>query len=292
MPRKKLSKEIVNQRITDRGIVLEGDYLGARVKALFRCSENHRWMAPPSSVMRGNGCTQCSIRRFQLERSFTKEIVNQRLVDAGRTERLIGEYTNSQTKAEFACEYGHTWFAIPNNVLQGHGCPHCAGWTPLSKEIVNQRLIDAGRTERLTGNYVNHCTKTEFTCEDGHTWLATPNSVLGGRGCPHCAEYGFNPNKPATLYYLRIDSEHGPLWKVGITNRTVEARFKLNLRQITVIMTRQYLLGFLAREVEQEILSKYKHLRYKGPEVLCTGGNTELFVEDVLGLDKGGWQAV
>jgi thiol-disulfide isomerase/thioredoxin len=87
----------------------------------------------------------------------------------------------------FECGEEHIWAANPGNVLLGTGCPHCAGTVPILKEVVIQRLKDAGRTIRMVGEYVKASTRTEFECDKGHTWVTTPEAVMGGTGCPDCA---------------------------------------------------------------------------------------------------------
>ena len=40
--------------------------------------------------------------------------------------------------------------------------------------------------------------KQLWTCNEGHNWNATIKSQsIAQTGCPSCAEYGFNPDKPA-----------------------------------------------------------------------------------------------
>jgi len=69
-----LSKEIINERIADRGLELLGKYTNTLSKTLFQCSKGHTWEATPGNVMGGTGCPRCSGRE-----PLTKEIVNQRI---------------------------------------------------------------------------------------------------------------------------------------------------------------------------------------------------------------------
>lgn len=118
---------------------------------------------------------------------LTKEIVNARLKRAGRNVHMIGEYVSTQEKSEFVCELGHKWLATPSSVMSGHGCPHCSKNAKLSKESVNSKLESQGSEIRLVGDYVNARTKTEFICENGHSWMTVPHNVLSGANCPHCS---------------------------------------------------------------------------------------------------------
>jgi hypothetical protein len=89
------------------------------------------------------------------------------------------------------------------------------------------------------------------------------------------------------LYYLKVHTDACTLYKVGITNRTVQTRFTLSdLKLIEVIWVKTFSIGEDAHREESLILQKFAHLRYKGEPVL-TSGNTELFTEDVLAGYQG-----
>lgn len=121
-----------------------------------------------------------------MPKALTKDVVNSRLAADGRDVILVGEYINASTKSEFTCCYGHSWEARPGCVLSGDGCPHCSGRAKLSIDIVNDRLISIVSDARLTGEYVNALTKSEFKCSKGHFWHALPSNVMKGHGCPEC----------------------------------------------------------------------------------------------------------
>ena len=120
MGTKRLTKEIVNERIKDRGFELIGEYITNKKPVLFRCPNNHTWMTRPDDVLRGHGCPKCS-RNFPL----TKEDVNERIKDRGI--ELIGELVTTDIHSVFLCANGHTWIPTPNSVLKGSGCPVCCG---------------------------------------------------------------------------------------------------------------------------------------------------------------------
>jgi hypothetical protein len=69
--------------------------------------------------MRRTGCAICSGKA-----DLTREIVNQRINDRGYV--MVGEYTTGRVKTEFSAGE-HIWSASPQNVMKGHGCPHCKG---------------------------------------------------------------------------------------------------------------------------------------------------------------------
>ena len=272
-----LTKEIINERLSSRGIKQIGDYDGARTKTMFRCKQGHEWSSTPDNVTRGSGCPYCAGTA-----KLTKEIVNERISDRGI--EMVGEYINIDTRATFRCEYGHEWETIPDGVIAGNGCPICSGTAPLSKEIVNERIT--GRGFKMISDYINTATKTTFRCDKGHEWNAKPSNIMHGQGCPTCAEYGFKREKPAILYYLRIDTRNQTLYKIGITNRTVEARFIGDMDKITILNIKYFDQGGDAYKQEQEIIKNFSEYHYSGGDVILSkGGNTELFTKDILGLD-------
>ena len=270
-----LTKEIVNARIAERGIELVGDYVTVNTRATFACAEGHQWDAAPGSVMAGNRCPHCAGKA-----RVTKEIVNERIADRGI--KVIGELVGSHTKATFECAEGHQWETTPNSVMAGCGCPSCAD-RALTKEIVNARIAERGI--ELVGDYVTVNTRATFACAEGHQWDATPSNIMTGRGCPSCADYGFDANAPAIVYYLKVEADE-TYYKIGITNNTVELRFGVaDMKKITVLETVDFEVGADARAFEGDILKTYAKHRAEDVNVLTKGGNTELFTVDVLNLD-------
>jgi hypothetical protein len=194
MPRKRLTKQIVNNRLEDRGIVLLDEYVRQTVKARFQCTCGHVWAARPNNVLSGKGCPKCGKLSAAKKMRLPQETVRKRLADRGIS--LIGEYLGTQTKTLFKCSKGHTWKTTPNSVLRGSGCPQCYGTNhPLTKEIVNERIADRRLT--LLGEYMGAHVSTLFQCNEGHTWLARPNNILQGKNCPHCD--GQFPLSPETV---------------------------------------------------------------------------------------------
>jgi len=97
---------------------------------------------------------------------------------------------------------------------------------------------------------------------------------------------GYQPTKPGTLYYLKIQRENHPtLYKIGITNYTVKRRFGSDMKYITIINEERFQDGSIAAEKELEILRKYKEDKYIGEPIL-KDGNSELFKKDILRLDS------
>lgn len=96
--------------------------------------------------------------------------------------------------------------------------------------------------------------------------------------------YGFQKDKPAILYYLKIEHRIGTFFKIGITNRTIEQRFcNDDLNNITILKTINFDRGIDCKQKEKSILTMHENHRYKGGDSILKNGNTELFTKDVMG---------
>ena len=89
---------------------------------------------------------------------------------------------------------GKEWVTRPCDIMQGKGCPMCAGlrrWT--SEERIEQinRLEDIEFISWVDG-YKNSYSKANVRCKiDGFEWSATANNLVNTRsGCPTCARLG------------------------------------------------------------------------------------------------------
>jgi hypothetical protein len=218
----------------------------------------------------------------------THEEVERMYREEGYT--LLTRYKNSNTKVKYRCPEGHERWAVASSFKQGHRCLHCAGKI-VTQEQVEELFVKQGY--KTLSKYQNSKTPIEFICPENHRHKITYTSFKQGQRCAYCAEYGFNPDKPGTLYYIAFyHPEHldefgniAPLYKIGVTNRTVQERFEREPTPYRIIHTESYLFGFLAYEKEQRILAQHAAHKYTGANLLVSG-NTELFTTDILNLDK------
>ena len=106
--------------------------------------------------------------------------------------------------------------------------------------------------------------KLSWICNEGHTWDAVLASRTGKdkRGCPICAEHGFNPEQPAWFYLMSRNGEQ----QFGISN---------NLR----------------RRFQEHALKGWKEMDktgpYPGKEVLETESKLKTWLKKEVGLITG-----
>ena len=80
-----------------------------------------------------------------------------------------------------------------------------AEWHPTKNGTLDMATVSAGARKTVW-----------WLCENGHEWKAALFKRSTGQGCPTCATFGFDPNKPAILYF--IANKELAARKVGITN--------------------------------------------------------------------------
>ena len=190
----KLTKEIVNSRILDRGIQLIGEYSGNNMNTDFQCKCGNIWSARPGNIMSNRGCPVCSIKIMADKQRLSKEIVNSRILDRGI--QLIGEYIDAKIKTNFQCECGHLWSTTSDSIMSGCGCPSCAayGFNPGRPAwiyiLIFANFIKYGITNDLDRRLKDHLKNGEYTValsklyEDGsiaQNWERDIKIIFGGR---------------------------------------------------------------------------------------------------------------
>ena len=215
-------------------------------------------------------------------RAKTNEEYDNELLEIESPAFRVEDYISNNVPILHECIEGHTWKARPTHILNGSGCPVCSGNTRRTqKEYEN--LVPF----KVLELYVNKETPILHECSKGHQWRARPGHVIRGSGCPTCCTAGFKRDEPAILYYIKIVKDNLIYYKIGVSNRTIEKRFSADTdKTITVLSITDYALGLEAEKEEQAILEKYKSFRVTVEGFLKSGGNTELFEEDILGLDN------
>lgn len=103
---------------------------------------------------------------------------------------VIGTYVNSSTKIEFKClKCNHIWSAVPNSLVQGHGCPACAN----NQKKTQQRFVSEMRSFNpyieILEEYKTATTPLRVKCVIcGYEWESKPFRLLNGAQCQNCTK--------------------------------------------------------------------------------------------------------
>ena len=124
---------------------------------------------------------------LQARRKTTK-VFSEQLALINPQIEVIGEYKNSATKIKVKCnKCDYLWESTPSNLLQGYGCPNCAGMTRTT-ESFKKEIENINPNIQVLGEYKNNKTKVRCECKIcGNNWFAIPSSLLRGSGCSSCA---------------------------------------------------------------------------------------------------------
>ncbi|MCP4132566.1 MAG: hypothetical protein GY754_16465 [bacterium] len=174
-------REIARKR---GGKCLSEKYINTHTKLTWQCKEGHTWEAIPNNVKIGKWCPDC----FGTKKSTILEMREMARKRGGKC--LSEKYINTKTKLKWQCKEGHTWMALPSNVVKGTWCLECSGKRkPTISEM--KKLARSRGGKCLSNEYINGETKLTWQCKDGHIWKATPRVIRCGSWCPECRK-----NKP------------------------------------------------------------------------------------------------
>lgn len=269
-------------------------YINSDSKVVICCKEHGEFEQKAANHLQGKGCIKCGITKSALAKVKTQIQFIEEVSRIHNNKYLYQDtkYTGIENKIIIICPVHGKFEIRAQNHMQGHGCQMCRNDTVISKlrtkeKDVLLRFIEVhnNKYDYSKVQHIDMTTPVTILCKEHGEFKQIPVAHISGQGCPSCAKTGFDNNKPAILYYLKITTDKGKvLYKIGITNRTVNERFSLtDLKKIEIIKQKLYENGQDAYNWEQKILKKYKKYKYKGPKVLDSG-NTELFTEDVLAL--------
>jgi hypothetical protein len=274
--------------IEDLGMRLVGTQ-GRRYKfGLYECPSCLKHFEVATSDVNRGSTTKCSgcAWKAQATKAGLTVISRFKEVHGGSYSYERVNYVNSRAKVSITCPVHGEFLQTPKKHLGGQGCPKCviAAKVAEAKATVIWRfmVVHGDKYEYSLVNYVHSKAKVQITCQTHGEFLQTPNAHLKGAGCPKCAEYGFQRTKPGVLYYLKITTADQVLYKIGITNRTVQERYQIkDLDIATILFTKYFESGEDCYNEEQRILKEFYEFRYIGLPVLSSG-NTEMFVKDIL----------
>jgi len=267
-------------------------YTNSRAKMKIKCLEcNNIFEQKAINHYRGQGCPNCSKKKNPMTNN---EFLKKAKAIHENTFEYLSEYEKGKHIRIQCKKCQHEFKQLPGNHLSGHGCPNCkklnAGITQVMThdEFLKRSYKIHGNSFEYLTKYTRSKTKIKIKCQYCQSiFEQRPNNHLQGQGCPNCSKNGFNFDKPATLYYIYDPQED--LYKIGITNKTIEERFGKEFcsNRAIAILEQKHDKGIDAYQDEQEILKNFDYARCinnSWPKYL--GGSTEFFKWNILGLEK------
>lgn len=187
--RKKLSKShedfLKEMKSSGLDITIIGYYENNRTPIECKCNIcGYEWKPIPDSLQRGSGCPKCAGKMQKTNEEFLKEIS---IVNSNVT--IMSPYIKSDVKVLCECTVcKYKWKTLPSSLLQGSGCPKCAGNMRKTHSTFVKEIVEKEVPVRVLGKYINQKTKIEVECvKCGYIWFANPDNLLNGHGCLRCA---------------------------------------------------------------------------------------------------------
>lgn len=193
-----------NEYILDNIEYVKGNkcyiYPECRKHGIFRIRYDH--------FLNGHGCKKCSFEKLsKLKNSTTEEFIEKlNNIAPNKFDTSKVDYKNAITdiilicheKDEFGNEHGE-FITTPNRVLEGEGCPKCAGRyvydTNSFIERVKNKFNDIEHIDFSQFEYKGSRVKSTFICHkkdnmgnEHGKFEMTPNNFLQGKRCPKCAK--------------------------------------------------------------------------------------------------------
>ena len=203
-PKKHTIQDMQDLAESRQGKCLSKKYVNNRTKLKWKCSENHKWTAPPAGVTKGKWCSKCAVN---LRRHSIEKMQVQAEKHGGRC--LSKKYINSKTKLKWKCDKGHRFDASPNHIIQGRWCPTC-GYKKAAESRTKpfERYKVFAKKKRgkcISDSCSNNLEKLVWECRKGHQWKATPNDVCNhGTWCPVCANKKMSRNRMLSLEDMHV----------------------------------------------------------------------------------------
>ena len=142
------------------------------------------------------------------------------------TIKIIGRYTANKTKISVKCTMcGYVWSTTPAMLLKGKGCISCAGLKKKTTEEFTEQLTSISPSIEVQGEYFNASTKIKVKNKEcGHSWYATPNSLLRGSNCPKCAG---NVKKTHNQFLKELEEVNS---NITVVDEYIDAKTKIEIR--------------------------------------------------------------
>lgn len=172
--------------IADYCIISSKKYIGIEM-ALLELS-NYIDIHPPFHVQKD----VYEIRNAYLSSEYMKQSTAY-FVDRMKTINpnitVLGEYTRNNDPIQVQCNTCmYIWSAVPNHLLNGHGCPQCNGKNPYSHSEFVNKIAAINPNIEIVGHFINVKSRIEVKCKKcGRFWSPRAAGLLKGYGCSKCA---------------------------------------------------------------------------------------------------------
>lgn len=288
----KLHNEEVEVLLKNTAVVHKDTlYTGATSKLTFYCRLHGYFLQSIHTIRKGSNCPKCGYARHAARR----KPIEVRIVEFNKVHNNFYSYPNTslpknpKNKISIVCPIHGEFQQVMYEHARGKGCSTCG---MLTKSLTTEKFIEKAKkvhnstyTYAYT-TYISSTKKLMITCPVHGNFTQKASSHLEGSGCSACAVSGFSTAKPAILYYFKFLAKGKFYYKLGVTNLTINKRYRKCDRDRIVhssVKIEKFTKGQDAYDKEQMLLRVYKNSKYtKDITLLESVKNTEIFTKNII----------
>ena len=269
-------------------------YTRKRDKIIIICKTHGEFLSTPeyhTSKTKRVGCPKCGVIKCHKPLNASHFRNRASVVHGGRYDYSEVIYINTRTRVTIICPQHGAFIQTPDKHYRGRGCPTCGkgGAKDINHFLERAKEAHGERYDYSKSVYVSSDTPLTIICSEHGEFTQAPKHHYGGQGCAICgarwSARRYN-DVPTRLYYVKVESSGLTGWKIGITTKSVEERFKLETRNGASIKLLDEIMfkgGREAFDMEQDILRVFKGQIHRFGRSMLLDGGTEVFESDVLG---------
>lgn len=269
------------------------EYVKSKTKVTIGCDIHGDFKQTPASHRSGNGCPKCG---GGVKRTTQEAIADFQKVHGDRYDYSRVKYAGNNAKVTIICYIHGDFDQLPSHHKRGSGCPGCVGNKKKTATgvIADFRGVHGDRYDYSKVEYVNNSTKVTIGCEIHGGFEQTPANHQTGVGCPNCAEYGYNPAKPAIMYLVLVNHKRTGVTsvKIGITGMTVARRYANDERYnlIDTLWESPRMPGHIVERSESAVIDyiKRRQIAAEGSQEMVKPGACLDSLIDAIQLTEAG----
>jgi predicted RNA-binding protein YlxR (DUF448 family) len=168
------------------------DVVMSKDKINVKCPTHGEFVIIANNHLNGRGCSVCKNKDIDTEIKKNKFIEKSQIIHGDKYDYSKVKYVNSKTKVCIICKIHGEFWQTPDSHLHGKNCLKCSienNKPNLSNtvEFINKaKLKHRDEYDYSKVEYVSDRVKVCIICKIHGEFWQTPNSHLGGCGCPKC----------------------------------------------------------------------------------------------------------
>lgn len=157
-------------------------YINSKTKVEVLCRKHGSFFVIPESLFKGHGCPTCAGNKKISKKEFIERV--KKLHPEFDYSKTV--YENYRKKLEVICLTHGSFQISPHDLLQGQGCPKCAGKNFTQEEMIEKFISFHPEYSYQKTVYVRTHEKVVITCNKHGDFLITPHNFFQGQRCPKC----------------------------------------------------------------------------------------------------------